>query len=65
MDQSTMNLLRAAEAAVSHLVEHCCKGGALYQCNPKAVAQVSRTGKWHVSAIAALCREMNTSQAAK
>jgi hypothetical protein len=54
VDESTQNMLRAAEEAVARLVEECHKGGALYSRNPRIVAQVSRTGKWHLSAIAAL-----------
>lgn len=65
MDESTLNMLRAAEEAVSRLVEACQKGSTLYQCHRKAVAQVSRTGKWHLNAITALRRVMNKPQAKK
>jgi hypothetical protein len=54
VDESTRNMLRAVEEAVAHLIEECRKSGALYPHNPQVVAQVSRTGKWHLSAIAAL-----------
>ncbi len=54
MGPSTLDILRAAEAAVSRLIEQCRKSDRLYQRSPKAVAQVSRTGKWHLNAIAAL-----------
>jgi hypothetical protein len=39
---------------VARLIEECRKNGALYSRNPKAVAQISRTGKWHLNAIAML-----------
>ena len=41
MDESTRNLLRAAEEAVGRLVEACRKEGTLYRHNPRAVAQMS------------------------
>jgi len=52
------NTLRAAEEAVTLLIEECRMNGPLYPCNPKVVAQVSRTGKWLLHAIAALHREL-------
>lgn len=54
MNQLAPDLLRAAEEAVRRLVEECRRGGRLYQRDPRAVAQVSRTGKWHLNAIAHL-----------
>jgi hypothetical protein len=54
LDPVTQNALAAAEEAVHSLVAQCRRGGGLHQANPRAVAQVSRTGKWHLSAIAAL-----------
>ena len=60
MDESTRNLLRAAEEAVGRLVEACRKEGTLYPRGPRAVAQVSRTGKWHLNAIAALRKSLDT-----
>jgi hypothetical protein len=59
MDPSTRNTLRTAEQAVTRLVEQCRKPGPLYRRHPKAVAQVSRTGKWLLNALAALHRELN------
>jgi hypothetical protein len=59
VDQSTQNTLRAAEEAVAALVEGCRKDGTLYPRDPKAVAQVSRTGKWHLNAIAALRKALD------
>jgi hypothetical protein len=56
----TRKALGAAEQAATRLVEECRKGGPLYACNPKAVAQVSRTGKWFLNAIAALDRALNS-----
>ncbi len=43
-----------AERAVIRLVDRCQKDGPLYAKNPKATAQVSRTGKWLLNAIKAL-----------
>lgn len=60
MDESTRNMLRAAEEAVTALVEACRKSGPTYASDPKAVAQVSRTGKWHLNAIAALRKALDT-----
>ena len=51
MDQPTRDIVRAAEEAVSRVVEECRRGSRLYQRDPRAVAQVSRTGKWHLNAI--------------
>lgn len=54
MNQPVPDPLRAAEEAVRRLVEECRRGGRLYQRDPRVVAQVSRTGKWHLNAIAHL-----------
>lgn len=59
MDESTRNTVRAAEEAVAALVEACRKEHALYARDPKAVAQISRTGKWHLNAIAALRKALD------
>jgi hypothetical protein len=61
LDPLTEKALCAAEAAVRDLVEHCHRGGRLYQSNPKATAQVSRTGKWHLAAIDALRQALDDS----
>jgi hypothetical protein len=53
-------MLRAAEETVGRLVEACSKDGTLYLRDPRAVAQVSRTGKWHLNAIAALRKSLDT-----
>lgn len=58
MNPETQKTLRAAEDAVSRLVECCCKTGPLYQSSPKTVAQVNRTAKWLLNALAALRREL-------
>lgn len=54
MNQLVPDLLRTAEEAVRRLVEECRRGGRLYQRGPRAVAQVSRTGRWHLNGIAHL-----------
>ena len=59
MDPATRNTLRAAERAVTRLIDACEKDGPLYVESPRAVAQVSRTGKWLINAITALHRELN------
>jgi hypothetical protein len=51
--------VRAAEKAVGRVVEVCRKGGPLYPKSPRAVAQVSRTGKWFLNALNALQLELN------
>ena len=57
MNQRTRTIVHSASQAVNRLVEVCHKGGPLYSQNPKAVAQVSRTGKWLLNAIARLEQE--------
>ena len=54
MDPQTQETIRAAGEAVARLVEACRKGDPLYARSPKAVAQVSRTGKWLLNALATL-----------
>jgi hypothetical protein len=58
MNPQTQQTVRAAEEAVSDLIQACRKGGPLYQERPKAVAQVSRNAKWLLNALAALRREL-------
>ena len=48
-----------AQNAVTQLVAVCRKGGPLYVQNPKAVAQVSRTAKWLLNALARLHRNLD------
>jgi hypothetical protein len=57
MNPRTRTIVHAATQAISRLVEVCHKGGPLYSQNPKAVAQVSRTAKWLLNAIARLEQE--------
>jgi hypothetical protein len=59
VDPVTQNALSAAEEAVRWLVEQCRRNGRLYQRAPRAVAQVSRTGKWHLNAISVLRRALD------
>jgi hypothetical protein len=61
MTTQTQETIRTSEEAISKLVELCSKLGPLYVKNPRIVAQVSRTGKWLLNAIAALRRELKTS----
>jgi hypothetical protein len=58
MDPRAQSAFKAAEEAVTRLVEQCSKPGPLYKRNPRAVAQVSRSGKWLLNAIAVLHREL-------
>ena len=60
MNARTQKVLRSAEEAVGRLVEECRKGGPLYAEDPGAVAQVSRTAKWLLNALARLHREQGT-----
>ena len=59
MEPKILEAIRAAEEAVRRLVEECAKQKALYAHGPRAVAQVSRTGKWLLNAITALRRELH------
>jgi hypothetical protein len=63
VDPETLNTLRAAERAVARLVEECRKGGRLYAQDPKAVAQVSRTGRWLLYATDRLRRALDVPSA--
>jgi hypothetical protein len=54
VDPSLSNTIRTAGESVTRLVEVCRKNGPLYTQDRKATAQVSRTGKWLLNAIAAL-----------
>jgi hypothetical protein len=58
----TDNALTAAVEAVTWLVGQCRRGGPLHRRNRRAVAQVSRTGKWHLSAIAQLRKVLDESK---
>jgi hypothetical protein len=58
MSPETQEMLRAVEDAVTRLIERCSKTGELYPRCPRAVAQVNRTGKWLLNAVAALRREL-------
>ncbi|HYT89533.1 MAG TPA: hypothetical protein VEL76_12575 [Gemmataceae bacterium] len=60
MNARTRKLLCAAEQAVGRLVEKCHKGDPLYATNPKAVAQVSRTGKWFLNALTPFAQARTT-----
>jgi hypothetical protein len=60
MNLQALNALRAAEDTVRHLVQECRKSGPMYCQCPRAVAQVSRTGKWLLNAITVLRRELTT-----
>lgn len=57
MNRRTRTLVHSAHQAVRRLVEVCHKGGPLYRQNPRAVAQVSRTAKWLLNALARLEQE--------
>ncbi len=54
-------IFRAAEESVSHLIQACRKSRPLYHHNPKLTAQVTRTTKWLLNAIAALNKSLDTS----
>jgi hypothetical protein len=58
VNRQTRRTLRAAEQAASRLVETARKDGPLYHEHPRAVAQVSRTAKWLLNALATLEREL-------
>lgn len=54
MNQRTHTTLTSAERAVTRLLWLTQKGGPLHAAHPKPVAQVNRTGKWLLNALAAL-----------
>ena len=58
MTREIRTTFHTATQAVNQLVRACRKGGPLYGQNPRAVAQVSRTGKWLLNAITRLHREL-------
>jgi hypothetical protein len=59
MDPDSQASLRAAVVAVTHLIEVCRPRGPLYPLEPRAAAQVNRTSKWLLNAIAALQRKLD------
>jgi hypothetical protein len=54
MNRRTRTVVQSATQVVSRLVELCHKGGPLYRQSPQAVAQVCRTAKWLLNALARL-----------
>jgi hypothetical protein len=62
MNQATRNILGYAEEAVGRLIQECRPNGPLYRKDPQAVAQLSRTGKWLLSALANLHRRLEQAQ---
>ncbi len=56
MDSEMLATVQAAEEAVRRLVESCRKHGPLYREHPQAVAQINRTAKWLLNALARLRR---------
>jgi hypothetical protein len=65
MDPQTLKKIDAAEETASQLVEECRKAAPLYQSSPRAVAQVSRSGKWLLNALTALRRELKLASTVK
>jgi hypothetical protein len=63
MQPNPLHTIRAAEKAVQRLVTACRKDSPLYAQNPRAAAQVSRTGKWLLNATTALQQAMATATA--
>jgi hypothetical protein len=57
--------IRSAKQSVLRLVEECRKDGPIYPKHPKAVAQVSRTGKWLLNAITTLEQTLDTPTASQ
>jgi len=60
MTLETQAAVDTAAQAVHQLIGACRKGGPLYTQSPRAVAQVSRTAKWLLSAIDRLRRDVAT-----
>jgi hypothetical protein len=61
MTPTTRNIIRRGEEAVRRLLEECRPTHLLYGRSPRKVAQISRTGKWLLNAIAALKGELQPS----
>ena len=59
MKPRALKKLAVTARAVQRMVEACAKQSRLYRHNPKLVAQVSRTGKWLLNAIAALKKALD------
>jgi hypothetical protein len=57
MNTEAPEVIRTAQEAVNGLITACQKHLPLYREHPQAVAQVNRTAKWLLSAIAALNRQ--------
>jgi hypothetical protein len=57
VNTETTDAIRQAQKAIEGLVAACQKHLPLYRQHPQAVAQVNRTAKWLLSAIAALNRQ--------
>lgn len=53
----THPILRRTAKTVQHLLVVCRNDGLMDKANPKAIAQVSRTGKWLLNAIAQFTNE--------
>jgi hypothetical protein len=65
LTQTTRNIIRRGEEAVRRLLEECRPTHLLYGRSPRKVAQINRTGKWLLNAIAALKGELETSSSRK
>jgi hypothetical protein len=59
MPLHTRNLIRSVEKSVTRLLNACHKDGHLYSRNPRAVAQINRTGKWLLNALRQLVEKGN------
>jgi len=54
MDPQILHTIAVVEEAVTQLIEACCKTSPLYRQHPKQAAQVNRTAKWLLNALAGL-----------
>jgi hypothetical protein len=60
MDPQTLHTINVIEEAASQLIEVCRKNSPLYRQRPKQVAQVNRTAKWFLNALAGLRRSVDS-----
>jgi len=60
MDPQTLHTIDVAEEAATQLIETCRKNSPLYRQRPKQVAQVNRTAKWFLNALASLRRSVDS-----
>jgi hypothetical protein len=62
MDPQTLHTIETVEEAVRELLNVCRKKRPLYCRSPKQAAQINRTGRWLLNAIAGLRTSLEPSK---